>query len=579
MAPSSLDRGSSPFHSVLALFCRDDDGRLLSVEGREASFVSSNWTSIYQQLRTSQSSSVTLPSGRRVNTSCVDVRSPLSSQPLFSDCRKLRIREIYRGSARYHVGVLCKSADGNDQDELLDWIETMFILKTTLAPQIHPLSEHDIPRHCVVAAENIAAIFETTLRNISPADEWNSSGRECFYRQILDFVVKNETCQMILPAFPCKSPNELKVGSRKPDLAERIALETIHTFVQRVREVYPPGATIWIIHDGHLFSNCIGVDDAAVSEYEADLQNLYRSTFTNPLDQDSVKFCGLAELFFSEPDLIQTFAQRWLTDLSPPYQHPFPTRLDKTVETARHLVEASCGIDRSHLRALIQTQDPEILGLYRGQSRFMLHDLSAPSFLSLSTSKRKKLASVVALEMIARNQAYSNLLQLLFPNYVRLSIHAHPNRGPKFAIRLFPKDKVRAVDDLRDRHEAAPVYEFQIPTPWHSSIIKVDGDKLLYLAKASVAREAMVNGTFRGGWLEPSDGEGHYALRDTARADEPPIVSAAEVVGEEPAERSLSVKVARVVNVWMEYSLACWPIYTVVSSMKALTQFFIKTVG
>jgi pyoverdine/dityrosine biosynthesis protein Dit1 len=56
----------------------------------------------------------------------------------------------------------------------------------------------------------------------------------------------------------------------------------------------------------------------------------------------------------------------------------------------------------------------------------MLEDLAdVPVVKGLSAKQRKKTAALVAQEMMSRNQAYSNLVELLLPNYVRLSIHAH----------------------------------------------------------------------------------------------------------------------------------------------------------
>lgn len=41
--------------------------------------------------------------------------------------------------------------------------------------------------------------------------------------------------------------------------------------------------------------------------------------------------------------------------------------------------------------------------------------------------------------MIKRNDAYSNLVELMFPFHLRFSIHAHNNAGPKFGISLLSK--------------------------------------------------------------------------------------------------------------------------------------------
>lgn len=364
-------------------------------------------------------------------------------------------------------------------------------------------------------AEKITVIFEDMLRNSAVADEWDLSGRNYFFHRVLEFVNRNEQCQMALPAFPCKSPNDAKVGGPKPDMAERVALETLCAFVKSVKKIYSPGATIWVIHDGHLLSSCIGVDDDVVSEYESNLQDLYKSMFDSAADRKALKFCSLSDLFFSEPDNTQTFDDSWIFDPELLY-HPLKTKLCKTAELARKLVMASCGIDRSHLRKLILAQDATTLRLYRGLSQFMLKDLTWPSSIGPSTCQRKKTASRVAAEMMARNQAYSNLLELLFPNYIRLSIHAHNNRGPKFGIRLFPRNRVRAIDDVDGRHEPVPIYDFQIPTPWHNSMINIEGDTMIYLAKACVAHQAFASGRYTGGWVENREEEGHFLLRNVS---------------------------------------------------------------
>ena len=84
----------------------------------------------------------------------------------------------------------------------------------------------------------------------------------------------------------------------------------------------------------------------------------------------------------------------------------------------------------------------------------MLDDLIAlPGGRGKSKSQRKKLAETVALEMMRRNQAYSHLVELVMPRQVRLSIHAHNNAGPKFAVSLLPK---RTFEPLTSVSPAAP---------------------------------------------------------------------------------------------------------------------------
>ncbi|KAI0546581.1 Pyoverdine/dityrosine biosynthesis protein-domain-containing protein [Xylaria curta] len=549
MVSSTLNYGSSPFYSILGLYCRSPDGQLLNTEGREAETITYHWPAIFDQLNSEKATFTPVPSGLPVETSCIDVVSNLSDTSLYQSYIRLRARETYRENSNCYVGIISHRSQDNQEGAFREWIETLFLSKTTLQPslgqelqvtrpeyksvaeriwewvktwfapktimrvRLDQQSKTPIRGNCEFVAEQITTLFERMLRNTAEADEWDCSGRDYFFRRVLDFVNRNETCQMALPAFPCKSPNDIKVGGSRPDMAERIALETLRDFVRNVRKLYAPGAVVHVIHDGHLLSSCIGVDDDVVSEYESDLQEMYRSMFDSPADRQAIKFCSLSDLFFSESDDMQIFDQSLILDPDL-LNHPIQTKLSETAELARKLVIASCGIDRSHFRKLILAQDAATLKSYRGLSHFMLQDLAGPTFDGQSTSRKKKIASSVAAEMMARNQAYSNLLELLFPNYVRLSIHAHNNRGPKFGIRLFPRDRVRAIDDIEGRHEPVPRYDYQIPTPWHNCIVKIEGDDIAYLTKACVARQAVADGRYKGGWVEDGDEGGHFLLRD-----------------------------------------------------------------
>jgi len=113
---------------------------------------------------------------------------------------------------------------------------------------------------------------------------------------------------------------------------------------------------------------------------------------------------------------------------------------------------------------------------------------------------------------MSRNQAYSNLTELLLPNYVRLSIHAHNNAGPKFAVRLLPASKVRAIDCLETCLEPNPIYEFQLPTPWHNCMIKVEGDEFLYLGRSQIARKALESPDYTGSWVSGTNGS-YWSLK------------------------------------------------------------------
>jgi pyoverdine/dityrosine biosynthesis protein Dit1 len=260
-----------------------------------------------------------------------------------------------------------------------------------------------------------------------------------------------------------------------------------------------------------------------VSSYDQNILATYRDMFPSAEDQETIRFRGLTEMFFANSDTQNTFHQEWSRSFH--IEHPIHSKLSPKTELARQIMMVGFQSSKEHFRQLISEQHPPTLSLYRGQARFMQDDLSNPLFLAMSNKQKKKLSFTVAAEMIARNQAYSNVLELLLPNYVRLSIHAHSNRGPKFGICLFPRDKVHAIDAIVDRNVLCPSYEFQVPTPWHNSIIKIEGDDVLYLGKAEIVHKAIEQGDFQGGWVEDPVEGGHFALRPTFTVCNPPLTS------------------------------------------------------
>jgi pyoverdine/dityrosine biosynthesis protein Dit1 len=263
----------------------------------------------------------------------------------------------------------------------------------------------------------------------------------------------------------------------------------------------------------------VGVDDEMIDTYDACMAAIYKERYPEDVGPvPTIKFKGLKNIFAADSDGFQGLQKLLLNSHQMP--HPVKTKLTGEAELCRKLMLGIGGPDRAYIRSLIEQQEPDALGLYRGQTRFMLEDLAdIPAVKSMSGKQKKKTAALVAEEMMSRNQAYSNLTELLLPNYVRLSIHAHNNAGPKFAVRLLPAHIVRAIDNLETRLEPNPVYEYQLPTPWHNCMIKVEGDEFMYLAKAQVARKALQSPDFEGSWVDGPDGSYFSLKRKSAATD------------------------------------------------------------
>lgn len=359
--------------------------------------------------------------------------------------------------------------------------------------------------------EKFADFFETHLKNTIIDDQWGAGGRDYFIKRVKYFTDRNLKIECVLPAFPCKSSNFEKVGGVYPDKGEEFALRRLIKATQDAQKVYPPGMKIWIVSDGHVFSDCIGVDDDVVSSYTAKLHQLYE-TLKIP-GVDAIGFCGLNDLFFSG-DTGPKFNSDWIDDVE--LNHYTGTQICPVSDVSRAILMKGCDTDDGRLRKQISIDGHPRLHLYRGFSRFMMEDLSRLSFFKGTSRKGfKKIISKIAFNMIRRNDAYSNLVELVFPHHMRLSIHAHTNSGPKFGIKVISSEQCRIVKSLEDLEE--PKFEdlLHIPTPWHNCVVKVDDERYI-LTKASIVKEALESGSYVGQWVETSLelGEcGHFAIR------------------------------------------------------------------
>lgn len=340
-------------------------------------------------------------------------------------------------------------------------------------------------------AEVITDLFEKTLRNISKEDRWGE-GKASFLKCVEFFTSRNLPIESVLPAFPCKSPNPEKVASCYPDMAEELAIKRIIEFVQAVQKVYPPGMKFYLVSDGHVFSDCIHVDDDMVDLYFKKLEALYHRV--KPREFDGIIFRGLNDCFRStENEFIADLLREVDVD------HHIPTQLDKETEFNRKVLMLGCDDNADLLRKQIKTPNHPRLYLYRGFSKFMCEDLAKTEIAKAVLKKKyKKLILAVAFEMIRRNDAYSNLVELIFPFHLRFSIHAHHNAGPKFGIRLL--DPAICTVAGHDQNEEDRL--LHIPTPWHNSIFKMENSEKFIVSPSRLADELDANEKVEGGWNE-----------------------------------------------------------------------------
>ncbi|KAK1599728.1 pyoverdine/dityrosine biosynthesis protein [Colletotrichum navitas] len=474
--------GDSVFHRFQAAFIHDGQGQLLYCTGPQKGRVQEHWGSINRHLP-SRSQTAT---GESQKAGSADLDGAL---------RGSRLYEMRRpGSGP--MGLILDATSKNSNTLSAQFEE--FFAQLLLDQADFAIRDSGLMKSpsgaSLAVTERIVDLFDSFLRYQGKDDRWEACGKAYFTERVRHFTSQNASIELCLPAFPCKSSNTNKVLGKAPDRGERLALERLHSFVEAIENIYQPGAKLWIISDGHVFSDCIGVDDADVDAYGEQLKEMNRAIGISRGNTDRVGFRSLVDLFELDRAKSQYKLSAIQTQLNiPNIEHHVETRLTVEAELCRQILMAGCQPQESAVRAKIKSQDAAILALYRGFSRFMLEDLELhPHTQQMTRSQRKKLSTKVAFEMIMRNQSYSNLVELLLPNHVRLSIHAHNNAGPKFGIQLFDPAVVRAVEGLSP--DGTPMTSrdlLHIPTPWHNCVVEVEGSPYLLVTKASIPREAM----------------------------------------------------------------------------------------
>lgn len=316
------------------------------------------------------------------------------------------------------------------------------------------------------------------------------------------------------------------MGGIWPDGGEFEALANIYQFCSAILNKYPPGCVFEIVSDGHVFSDCIGVDDDVVDEYGKRLRKTaasVRKLLGRDDLEDVVTFNSLHDILAPLP-WIQPFFQASFARLAAT-KHPVTTARCEQDDINRGILLHSCSADHAQLQHTIRS-DPSnsMTMLYRGFSRFMLDDLAShPDCKDKSKSQRKKLSEKVALEMMHRNQAYSHLVELAMPRHVRLSIHAHNNKGPKFAVSLLPQRVFKPLTSF-DRLRLSTKYNLydekhhlHIPTPWHNCLVQIHGEDANYVCKAGLVKaELALHGSVwssRSGYKAHARGDRYVLYR------------------------------------------------------------------
>ncbi|KAI2464394.1 Pyoverdine/dityrosine biosynthesis protein-domain-containing protein [Annulohypoxylon bovei var. microspora] len=290
------------------------------------------------------------------------------------------------------------------------------------------------PAHLETASRILSIISRYKLTKDASLSKTNNGVN--FLSQIYSRVSVNEAVLMCLPAFPFKSPNtSRKVLGRLPDKAEEFALAHLNGLCAAIGDVYKPGARLMIVSDGLVYNDLLGVPDKDVWAYGEALRALRARK-----DFHHIEFCRLKDIVHidvpNELDEIRYVAN------ATNFRHALLEQFSKP------------GFNVS----LRISEDEDTCLTYRGYIKFLETDLQNvyPIGEGRSKSKYKRGIEYIAKQMLMRGDAFARAVREMFPDRLRLSIHASTGES-KLSVNLLPTDTM-------------------LTTPWHCSIaFRLDG--------------------------------------------------------------------------------------------------------
>ena len=210
------------------------------------------------------------------------------------------------------------------------------------------------------------------------------------YNKVNEKYLEKEKLNFVIPSFPGKSPNSNSCFSFLPDYTENISLRTINNFIDAVNKVYPYGCKFTIIHDGHFF-NYIGItrSELELNEYILSLR----------------KKCGECVKSVTIYDLMNS------SDLYNAYTLFESKYLDNKIPIVN----------------------------FQNEILFTRNEFGYKIFEDgLSNNQKQKIATNIARKSILIKNGINNMINDLFPDGIRLSVHFQDKDSVKMGFKLIP---------------------------------------------------------------------------------------------------------------------------------------------
>ena len=281
----------------------------------------------------------------------------------------------------------------------------------------------------ITIAKEILSLFLKAKRSISHCSETCDYCQNPHLNKVRSSVKNNQPVELVLPAFPGKSPNTNKVLGHLPDLAEEKSLKFLNSICEKVKKIYSPGARIIICSDGRVFSDVVGMKESHVTEYQDEIDSMIAK-----LNLKNLSTYNMDELASNK-----TFDQ---------VRSELVLNYGREIERIR--TEVKSGLNNKRFS--------ELHRMYCGLVKFLVEDALSPE-MTKSKSQIQKESRKKAYLMIQRSNAWTRLIAEKFPHAVRLSIHPQDCGSEKLGIQLLGTETWM--------------------TPWHGVAVKIDHEFVL----------------------------------------------------------------------------------------------------
>lgn len=142
--------------------------------------------------------------------------------------------------------------------------------------------------------------------------------KEIFRPLIMNKLRKQEPLEVVLPSFPFKLPNLLKVSRRSPDMAEILCLSRLYEICMTIQYIYPPGVKFIIISDGQVYHQMFGVSRYEALHYrDESIRMIEKLQFANQLqivDMQDLVNCHVDEFRILKKHLHPIVKKWWDTE-------------------------------------------------------------------------------------------------------------------------------------------------------------------------------------------------------------------------------------------------------------------------